>query len=182
MKKTAKNKTIITALVIIALVALSGAAYVKVGQKPAEQTATNAETSASTPSPGPAGPAHDTPTSASPAASTPQPNPSHPASTTLAKPIGPNNNTSSVSLSGATSMESVCRSVPGASCYIQASKSGATIRVSDAKIVGSSAGSDGVIFSWDAKQLSAGQWQIQAIATKDGQTAASDSQLLRVQP
>ncbi len=109
----------------------------------------------------------------------PVPNPSHPVSS-LAKPIGPNNNTGTVSLSGATGMESVCRSVSGASCYIQASKDGKTIKVSVAKTVGSDTASDGVILDWDANQLTVGTWIIQAVASKDGQTASSDPQTLRV--
>ncbi|HUC19875.1 MAG TPA: hypothetical protein VMR98_00050 [Candidatus Polarisedimenticolaceae bacterium] len=175
MKKTAKkNKTVIIGLLIIALLALGGAAYVKFGQKPEAVSSTT---------PPPAGPSHDTPPpEPSPGTPPPAPNPSHPPASTLAKPIGPGNNTSNVSLSGATGMESVCRSVPGASCYIQASKDGQVLKVSEAKVIGSTSGSDGVILNWDAKQLSAGQWQIQAIAAKDGQTAASDAQALMVRP
>ncbi len=109
-------------------------------------------------------------------------NPDHPIASTLAKPIGPNNNTGTVSLSsGATGMESTCRSVPGVGCYIQGTLNGRTVVLSQTKTI-TNGTSDGVILVWDAKQLSAGNWLIYAEATKDGQQTLSDPQMLRVNP
>ncbi len=171
MKRSAKNKTILI-LATLALIVVGVAAYIKATQ-PGYTPSSSADTEIH------AGPNTDT----SPApTTTPQPNPSRPTSSTLAQPIGPINNTSSVSLSGPTGMESVCRSLAGASCYIEATRDTQTIKVSDTKVIGSTTASDGVIFNWNAKQLSLGQWSIRAVASKDGQSAKSNPQLLTVSP
>ncbi len=173
MKRSAKNKRTIIILLALALLALGVAGYIKFNQ-PTYKPSSTADTKVH------AGPKNDTSTTPSTAQATTQTNPSHPTSSTLPKPIGPTNNVSSINLSGSTGMESVCRSVAGASCYIRATKNSTVITVSQAKLVGSDAYSDGVILNWDAKQLSIGNWRIQAVASKDGQTAASDPQSLEV--
>jgi hypothetical protein len=75
-------------------------------------------------------------------------------------------------------MESTCRSVAGASCYIQATKDSQVIIVSQTKTIGGD--SDGVVLDWDANQLSVGTWSISAVAAKDGSKAVSDPQALKV--
>lgn len=120
-----------------------------------------------------AGPEHDAPSVSTTPASTTTP------VSSLAKPVGPNNNTSTIDLFGPTTMmESTCRSIVGATCYIKAAKGSQTIRVSETKTV--SGLSDGVILDWDAKQLDAGTWSIYAVTSKDGHEAESDPQDLVV--
>lgn len=173
-KKIYKNKTVLILLAITAVAVISIAIYIKMAQKPkASQPAAVQQTAQTKTNAGPEGD-----TTSKPA--TPQSSPGHPISS-LAKPIGPNNNTSTISLSGgATGMESTCRSVAGASCYIQATKGSQVITVSVSKTIGSDSASDGVVLDWDANKLSTGTWSIQAVATKDGQTAISDAQNLKV--
>ena len=105
--------------------------------------------------------------------------PGHPTTTTLARPIGPNNNVQTIDLAQTSSMESTCQSVPGASCVIQATMDGKTLTVSQEQTI-SSSDITGVILNWSADQLSVGNWQIRAVATYQGQTAASVPEQLTV--
>lgn len=172
-KKRIKSRVIIV-LTLVAVAALGAAAYVKVHQKPTADSTADTKVHS--------GPATDKSTKSQAAqTTTTTSNPSHPQSA-LAKPIGPNNNTGSVSLSGNTMMESTCRSVAGASCFIRATMGSAVKTVSETKVVGNEAYSDGVVLDWDANQLSTGTWMIQAIASKDSQEAVSDPQSLKVTP
>lgn len=109
-------------------------------------------------------------------------NPDHPATSTLAKPLGQILNNSAIRQSDeSTAMESTCRSVAGAVCYVRAQMAGTTIILSDSKTIPEGS-SDGVIFDWDAKKLSVGTWQVQLVASKNGQTSLSDSATLEVKP
>jgi hypothetical protein len=178
-KTILKNKRLGILIILLVVVAATGAFLTLKNRPTAASSTTTSDTKVH------AGPASDSSQKAEPQKQ-PQPQqvstPDHPISSTLAKPIGPNNNTGTVSLSGgATTMESTCRSVAGVNCYIQATQNGRTIVVSDTKTIGSGT-SDGVIFDWDAKQLSQGDWSITAVTTKDGQKATSDSQNLKVTP
>lgn len=174
-----KNKKMILLVAIIAVAAVGAALYVKHNQatKPAD-TKVHAGPASDKDQQASASEKKSTATSSSTNNQVSTPN--HPVSSSLAKPIGPNNNTSRVSLSGASGMESTCRSVPGASCYIQATKGSQVITVSDTKTIGSDPTSDGVVFDWDANKLSVGTWSIRAVASKDGSSASSDPQSLEV--
>jgi hypothetical protein len=175
-KRLYKNKKILILLAAVAILAVGSALYVKASQKKATPSPGQTSTQDTTTHAGPAtdqstkSPQTPTPTSVS--------TPDHPITSSLAKPIGPNDNTGSVSLSGATMMESTCRSVAGASCYIQATKDTQVIIVSQTKTIGGDA--DGVVLDWDANQLSVGTWSISAVAAKDGSKAVSDPQTLKV--
>lgn len=126
-----------------------------------------------------AGPGQDNAGGSSAPIQTPLSNPDHPVTSTLAKPIGPENNVSSVSLAGTTAMESTCRSVAGASCRIDATMGTTTITVGPTKSISGGA-SDGAVFDWNANKLTTGTWSIVAVATKDAQTVKSDPQTLEV--
>lgn len=122
-----------------------------------------------------AGPAHDT---SSPSA-TPVPAGAGSSAPVLKKPFGPTDNVRSISLSGQTTMmDSTCGSVTGAKCYIRATMGSRVLAVSATKTIPSD--TEGVDLPWDAKQLSVGIWNIQAIATLNGQQAVSDPETLTV--
>ena len=74
-----------------------------------------------------------------------------------------------------TREQSVCNTTPGASCYIQFSKDGST------KALGSQAvdSSGATYWTWDVSDaktvgLTAGSWQVSAIATLNGQSKTTD--------
>jgi len=180
-----KNQTSLLIGVIVVVVIATGAALFVAKHRKAADLTVKPSTS---PTPTVQGPAKTGSAPAGPEAAGATPtatpttisNPSHPAGEPLAAPTLIENS-STVSLSGATGMESTCQSVPGASCYIQASMGGTTKTVSQSETVPDS-GADGVILNWDASQagLTAGSWAIEAIATLNGQTAASSPQTLTV--
>ena len=176
MKNPQRKHIILTVVVVTLLFALATAGAYQLLKpatpKPSPTPGAGKDTNVQ------AGPDEDT--STDPAA-TPVADPSRPSSATLAKPIGPNNNLSTVSLSGQyTTMESTCRSVDGATCQIYAKKGSQRLTVSDPKSIDADSQNDGVILDWSAKSLTTGTWQITAVASKGGQTAESDPQLLEV--
>ncbi len=184
-RSSAKRKTSILVMLVVAVVFLvAGTLFVmrhnkaiNLTVKPSVSPTPTVQGPAKTGS-APAGPeaAGATPT----ASPTTISNPSHPASSgSLVAPTGDLLNVSSVSLSGATGMESTCQAVPGASCYIQVSMNGTVKKVSTSETVPNS-GADGVILNWNANQLTVGTWQVEAVAILNGQTAYSNPQPLTV--
>lgn len=80
-----------------------------------------------------------------------------------------------------SSEQSVCNTVPGASCYIQFTKDGLTktlpTKVADA--------SGSIIWAWDVKESGFvdGSWHISAVASLNGKSFSStDSDYLEVMP
>jgi hypothetical protein len=88
------------------------------------------------------------------------------------------------SLSGSlspSSEQSVCNTMPGASCYIQFTQ-GSVVKKLAAQVAD---GNGNVFWSWDVNEanLTEGKWQIVAVATLDGRTmSSSDSLALEVMP
>lgn len=122
-----------------------------------------------------AGPDKDTPPSPTVLATNPALTPS----TKLAAPFGPTLNTRTIALSnGNTMMDSTCAAESGATCKIVASKDGQDVTVSETKPVTP----NGVQLVWDAKKLTAGVWQVRAVASKAGQTSSSGAETLTVVP
>lgn len=102
----------------------------------------------------------------------------------LVAPYGSFVSNHSPSLSGnsvPSSEQSSCYTTPGATCYIVFTKDSITNRLPDQV-----ANSYGIAYwSWDIKQagMTQGSWQIQAIATLNGQTKSTlDTINLDVQP
>jgi cytoskeletal protein RodZ len=135
-----------------------------------------------------AGPSHDTtPSPASSSSATAQPivsatpisNPSHPVTASLAAPVETLNNDGGTACGSKSCAEdSTCNSVVGASCYIEATMGAQTIIVTKTATTDSSGGVD---LPWSASQLSAGTWNIQAVATYNGSKGMSDPEQLTVQ-
>jgi hypothetical protein len=83
--------------------------------------------------------------------------------------------------SSSTQEESFCNTSAGATCYIQFTKGGA-IKKLEAQSTG---GSGSVYWTWNVGDagLSAGSWQVMAVATLNGQTKTTNDQIpLEVQP
>lgn len=180
-----KNQTsLLIGVIVVVILAAAVALAVAQHRKAADLTVKPSTSASPTPTvqgPGKTGSAAAGPGSAgaTPTASpTTISNPSHPTGQSLAVPTLIENS-ATVSLSGATGMESTCQSVPGATCYVQASMGGKIIKVTSAMTIPDS-GADGVILNWDAKQLTVGAWTMEAIASLNGQTATSASQILTV--
>jgi cytoskeletal protein RodZ len=80
-----------------------------------------------------------------------------------------------------SSIQSVCNTSPGASCYIEF-KNGDVVKTLPTKTADSSGA---VYWTWDIKQagFTTGKWEITAIATQNNKTASTkDSLLLEVEP
>ncbi len=75
-----------------------------------------------------------------------------------------------------TSEVSTCNTTPGATCYIQFTKAGAS-RSLETKTTDSNGS---VSWNWDIKDadLSSGKWQITAVATLNGENKSTSDQLL----
>lgn len=78
-----------------------------------------------------------------------------------------------------TKEQSVCNTTPGAACYIQFTNTGngKTTRLAEQTV-----GQQGfVLWDWDANTLTAGTWEIKAVASLNGQAqSATDSIKLEV--
>lgn len=104
-----------------------------------------------------------------------------PPSTNLPAPSGTFISAHHVTLSSAPLLNSTCNTVVGATCEIQFSKDGVT-----KSLTAKASDKDGTV-SWDWKLqdigLTQGTWQIEAIATLNGQIqTAQDTLNLEVQP
>ena len=84
-----------------------------------------------------------------------------------------------VSLSGSTTEDSTCQTVAGATCDIRLSGPNGVTKTLGAKSVDAYGGAD---FVWDVKSqgLTPGQWQVQAVASKGGDTEVSAAEVLTV--
>lgn len=176
---SARFNLVIFSLMVAGLVVVAVVIAFSSHRKPAAQTsptpvaaipsAHTADTAAH------AGPQYDTTPSptGTPASQSPTPSPA------LAAPDGPYLNTHSISLSNAsTLMDSTCSGPAGADCVISADMNGKSLNVSDSKTITAT----GVELVWDAKKLTAGTWQIRAVASQNGQTAQSPAESLVVTP
>jgi hypothetical protein len=133
-RKSAKMRNFWPAVgVVVALVIVAGAFAIRHHQQTASLTVKPSVSG--TPVQGPAktgsAPAGPEASGATPVATpTVTSNPSHPVASTLAPPVGPNDNVQTMSLSAqSTNMESTCQSVAGASCLIRAISGSQTVVV-----------------------------------------------------
>jgi hypothetical protein len=113
----------------------------------------------------------------SPSAATPSPS----SDVALAAPSGTFISIHRPSLGSSSKEESLCRTTPGASCFIKFTKDSVikTLPTQTADANGT------VIWDWDVKQagFDAGTWQITAVATLNGQTKTTNDPIkLEVQP
>jgi hypothetical protein len=174
--KSRKPWLIGVAVVLVALVIAGAHNYFFVAHKAASRTSTSlpmgghgGNTAVNS------GPSHDTTPTPEPTISN---NPSHSVTATLAAPNGQLLSQNSLSLSSCTSdstnpceEDSTCNSVAGANCFIEASKGSQTVTVSSTATIPSD--TSGVELLWNAGQLSAGTWIIQAVASDNGSRAIS---------
>jgi hypothetical protein len=185
-KKIYKNKKTLVILAIVAFAAVGGAAYVKFVQHPSgTDTTTQTHSTATkqyTPTSGGGG-SSSTATKNS-AAST-----SSSAGTgaaTLAAPAGQLLNKQTISLSSTDpqtdpDLESVCQTIPQASCDIDLTGPNNEVKTVGAQNTGSNGA---VIFDWNAKTvgLTPGKWTVQAVVVQNNLTGTSHSEYLEVQP
>jgi|GEM_PF-1662247 len=186
MKPRKLNKRTTGLLILLLVVVAGGAVYAMT--RPSSSSTGNVTT------PQPKGPQTDkTYPSASPAKSgtpaTPTPvvtsNPSHPVSATLAKPTGQTLNKHTISLSSNdlqnnAAMTTSCQTVIGGLCGLTFSGPGGAVKQVDP----SATQSGGNQFDWNAKTLglAPGTWQVQLLATYNGQTGVGDASQLMVNP
>lgn len=78
-----------------------------------------------------------------------------------------------------TKEQSTCNTTPGATCYIEFTH---TSNGKVTRLPSQTTGSDGSTgWSWDAKTLTAGQWEVKAVASLNGQTkSVTDNMKLEV--
>ena len=174
------TKTMVITLILAAVAVVLVSLYVWQQQKPAKTTTVTPQPSASVPMGGHgantsenAGPTHDSTPSTAP---TVESNPSHPVSNTLAPPTG--SLLSSASSPSNGTEESICDTVPGATCELKASKDAQTVTVGPAKVAD---GNGTVLWDWSVSQLSKGNWQVYAVASLNGSSAQSAKYPLTVQ-
>ncbi len=171
------------ALVITAAVLVTGAFYVKFGnlhpRKPQSQSPSQTQNQPAQTAQN-AGPGD---TSVPPAPTT-QTTP--PTSSKIAAPTGQLISNHEISLSSnqpesAPNEVSTCRTVPGAACDIRLTGPSGTIIMLGAKSTDAQGGAE---FDWNArdKGLTPGKWKVEAVATKDGQSATSNPDYLQVNP
>jgi hypothetical protein len=178
--KVRLSRTMVMTLILAAVALVLAGFWFWQQHQPASKSATvTPQPSASVPMGGhgpntsvDAGPSHDATPSAAP---TPVSNPSHPVSSTLAAPTG--SLLSSASCSGTCTEESICDTVPGATCELKATKDGQTLTVGPGKVAD---GNGTALWDWSTSQLTKGNWSVYAVASLNGSTAQSDKYTLTV--
>ncbi len=162
----------------VAALALASAAFLySRNQTPPTETPTNTPADQGSNSSTDNNPSNTPPPATKPA-TTPTTPTATPKTQTLPKPTGQLLSNHSVSLSGNSDEESACQTVVGAKCNIKLTGPGGGIYLGAQSVDSNGA----TIFDWNAKQrhLTVGQWKVEAIATKNGQTATSNPEYLTV--
>ena len=173
MRQRLRPLTIV--LIIVAVVLLAVALFVKLRQPKSKASPGQGAAVKS----GSAGSGSGSPSTAT----STQPNPpaqtkTGQTTTSIGKPTVTLSN-HNVSLSGSTTEDSTCQTVAGATCDIRLTGPNGAVKTLGVKAVDGYGGAD---FVWDVKKegLAAGQWQVQAVASKGGDTEVSAAENLTV--
>lgn len=186
-KKIYKNKKTLVLLAIVALAAVGGAVYTKVLQHSGGTDTTTQTHSTATKQYAPTAGGNSSSSSAGKgSASSANGTTGSTSAGSLPAPTGQLLSKQTVSLGSSDpqtspDLESVCQTVPQASCDIDLTGPNNQVKDVGAKNTGSSGT---VIFDWNAKAigLTPGKWTVQAVAVQNNVTGTSHNEYLEVQP